>query len=63
MRSELVEVEVEVLRETAKAVLVTDGNVEAWVPRSQCELHKVEGKRSLWVITLPENVALDKGLT
>lgn len=37
MRNEPVEIHVEILRETERAFLVTDGETEAWFPKSQVE--------------------------
>lgn len=56
MKSDLVDIEGKVRNETEKAYLFWDGNVEVWLPKSQCE----------WdgdcVMTMPEWLAVDKEL-
>ena len=62
MKSHLVDIEVSVHRETEKAILVSlDGDKAkaVWLPLSRVEIHYQ--KRSL-IITLPEQLAIDKGL-
>lgn len=60
MRSDLEEVHVEKIAETGAAYLVTDGTTEVWVPKSQCELEKIQG--TLWLLTAPEWMLKAKGL-
>lgn len=62
-RSELAEIEVEIVAETTKAWKVrTDSDHEAvWIPRSQCEVEKDEVS-GIATITLPEWIAIDRGL-
>lgn len=61
--SDLIDVTVQLHHETPKAVLVSDdGDREnaVWLPLSQCE---IEHKRSgIVVVTLPEWLAIEKGL-
>lgn len=60
-RSTLVEIEVDVITMTDKAILVThDGDTETWIPKSMCEYEKVG--RMQYVLTMEESFAADKGL-
>ena len=63
MKSNLVDIDVQVLHETEKAALVTvdipDNGV--WLPKSQIELSET-GIGGIMTMTLPEWLALDKGL-
>ncbi|ACL58719.1 hypothetical protein [Methylobacterium nodulans] len=64
MRSDLVDLTVRLHHETARAVLVsTDGNREkaVWIPKSACEIELDAGKAT-HTLTLPERVAVEKGL-
>jgi hypothetical protein len=63
----MVEVAVEIKVSTDKAILVSDGSEEIWVPISQVkELENVsdleEAIANLEVITIPEWLAIQKGL-
>ena len=58
-KSDLVDISVEVRVETKKAWLLYDGAREAWVPKSQAELHIEPGKGT--TLTCPEWLARDKG--
>ena len=58
---EMVDIFVDIIRETEKALLVTDGVIETWLPKSQIEIietYKDNGAD----IELPEWLAIDKGL-
>lgn len=63
MKSELVDIEVTIHAETDLAILVSDdgdkGNA-VWLPKSQIEIEK-SGKT--YVVTMPEWLADDKGLS
>lgn len=60
MKSRLTDIDVELRHETASAVLVSvDGEKSVWLPLSQIE---VEPNGLLHTITLPEWLALEKGL-
>ena len=63
-RSNIIDIDVEVLARTEKAVLVHTGNKEqaVWIPLSQCELSK-SGFGGIETLTLPEWLATEKGLT
>ena len=63
MKSNLIDIDVEVVHRTAKAVLVHTGNKEqaVWVPLSQCEIEP-SGFAGIETITLPEPLAMEKGL-
>lgn len=60
MRGETIELTVEIVHETEKAVLFTDGTAEKWVPRSQ--IQAMESTRNgAWQVTLPEWLAKKNG--
>ncbi len=63
MRSNVIDLDVQVLHETDKAAMVTldvpDNGV--WLPKSQIELTET-GIAGIMTVTLPEWLALDKGL-
>ncbi len=54
--SDLVEIAAEKRRETELAILIFDGDREAWIPKSQCE-DNGDG-----TFTMTEWLAKDKGL-
>lgn len=54
-RSDLVDIELELRFETDEAFKVSDGKTVCWLPKSQCER---DGK----VFTMPEWLAVEKGL-
>lgn len=64
MKSDIIDIDVELLHRTEKAVLVHTGNKEqaAWVPLSQCEITPNGAFDGIETITLPEWLALEKGL-
>lgn len=63
MKSNVIDIDVQVLRETDKAAMVTldvpDNGV--WLPKSQIELSET-GIAGIMTVTLPEWLALEKGL-
>ena len=62
-KKELADVEVIIHHETDRAILVsTDGNAAKaeWVPKSVTEIEYSHGNKA--TITLPERMAIDKGL-
>lgn len=62
MKSNIVDVEGMVHHQTKKAVLfsITGNRSDAeWLPKSQIE---IENKHPIWTITLPEQLAVEKGL-
>jgi hypothetical protein len=59
MKSDLVDIEVVIKIETAKAVLVNDGKRDVWLPLSQVEMERDNEKT---FVTMPEWLAIDKGL-
>ena len=69
MKSDLIDVAVQMHAETEKAVLVSDDGDKdkaVWIPKSQCEIEfdssmKIRGKGSA-MITLPEWLAKERGL-
>jgi len=56
-----IEIEVETIGRTEKAVWVTDGKVKAWVPRSQISDYCGD-EDNMTSIFIPEGIALEKGL-
>lgn len=63
MKSDIVDIDVEVAHRTEKAVLVHTGNKEeaVWLPLSMIEIGP-SGIAGIETITLPERLALEKGL-
>lgn len=57
MKVELVDIAGEIKHETEKAYLFYDGSKTVWIPKSQCEWDEMDK-----VMTMPERVAMDKGL-
>jgi len=55
-----VDIMVEIKHETTKAMLVFDGAIEAWLPKSVIEgVEKGKGKEV--IVSIPEWLAQDKG--
>jgi hypothetical protein len=54
------EITVEIIRESDRAILVSDGDVQEWLPKSQCEYEGEVGQTV--VVSMPEWLATDKGL-
>lgn len=63
MRSNLIEISVEVEARTPKAVLVHEGDKSkaVWLPLSQIEIEE-SANRGIFVVTMEEWLAHDKGL-
>jgi hypothetical protein len=63
VKSNLVDICVEIAAETDKAVLVHEGDKSkaTWLPRSQIEIEETT-TRGIFTVTLPEWLATDKGL-
>lgn len=62
MKSDLVDIPVILHHETALAILVSDDGDRKraiWIPKTACE---IEPNGKVWTLTLPERVALEKGL-
>lgn len=60
VKSDLIDLAVEVRHETVRAYLVHDGKRDVWLPKSQCEVHYEHNKGA--IVTLPEWLAKDKEL-
>lgn len=63
-KRELADLLLELHHETPLAILVsTDGDAEnaVWIPKSACQYEK--RRDGLYAVTMPEKLALDKGLT
>ncbi len=61
--SNLIDLTLHIHAETVGAVLVSDNDDSSeavWIPKSQCEVEA--GKGNVVEVTLPEHVALEKGL-
>ena len=64
MKSDLIDTEIYIVRESDSAWCVAALDTEAyavWVPKSQCEVERRGGSRFA-KMTLPESIALEKGL-
>jgi hypothetical protein len=63
MKSDVIDLTVQILYQTEKAVLVTDSVREngVWLPKSQIEIEQ-SATGGLFIVTLPESLALAKGL-
>jgi hypothetical protein len=64
-RSDLIDLDVHVYARTEKAVLVSADGVKenaVWVPLSQIEIEPHESLQRIYVMTLPEWLATEKGL-
>lgn len=55
-----IEIFLEKKRETALAILFTDGVIEAWLPKSQIETLS-DGETELLEVSVPEWLAKEKG--
>lgn len=54
------EINLEILRESDRAILVSDGDVQEWLPKSQLEYDGEVGQTV--VVTMPEWLAKEKNL-
>lgn len=63
MKSDLVDINVKLLHKTESAILITlDGETKIWLPRSLIEFEEDKEGIGWTLITLPEWLALEKGL-
>lgn len=64
MKSDIIDIDVEVLHRTDKAVLVHTGNKEeaVWLPFSQIEIEPNDAFPGIETVSLPEWLAQEKGL-
>jgi hypothetical protein len=62
MKSDIIDIDVMVAHRTEKAVLVHTGNKEeaVWLPLSMIEIEQEHWGHA--IVTLPERMALEKGL-
>ena len=62
VKAALVDLEVQLLASTPKAwrIAVDDPAKGVWIPRSQAELARSDG--TLYLLTLPDWLAIEKGL-
>ena len=61
MKSDLVDIQLEILNETDKAVRVSDGEHICWLPKSQIEIER-RSKAGGAIVTMPEWLAIEKEL-
>lgn len=62
MKSDLVDIEATALHLTERAILVTtNGDNKVWLPLARVEL-QTRGKVNDYIITMPETLAVEKGL-
>lgn len=62
MRSDLIDISVTLVHQTDKAILVDHGGGEnVWPPKSAVEFER-DANGKTWTVTLPERLALEKGL-
>lgn len=64
MKSNVIDIAGVIHHQTDKAVLFSDTahrEDAVWLPKSQIEIHH-DGHRNFYTVTLPEQLALDKGL-
>ena len=59
--NELVEIAVDVIKETEKALLIFDGSFQTWIPKSKIK-DQCENKGNITSIFLQEWYALQEGL-
>lgn len=57
-----VELEVEIVRETPMAILISYDTTEVWIPKSQIEDGPDKQANGLYLIIVPEWLAFDKDL-
>lgn len=61
-RSDLIDVSVVLVHETERAVLVDHGGAETvWLPKSAVEIARDPSGKT-WTLTLPERLAVEKGI-
>ena len=61
-RSDLIDLELELKHETDKAILVNDGAKDIWLAKSLVEYERAPNSKKMYIVTLPEWLALEKGL-
>lgn len=61
--SAMIELCLEIIRETEKAFLVTDddGDTQAWIPKSQIRCEDLAGPGDMIIFDVPEWLASEKG--
>jgi hypothetical protein len=65
MRSDLIDLSLFLEHETEQAILVHDGDDKkkaVWLPKSACEVERDIMRPRLITVTLPERLAIEKGL-
>ena len=64
MESHLVDLTLEIKHETDRAILVHDGDPDkaVWLPKSAIEIERDRKNPRFAVVTMPETLAIKKGL-
>ena len=62
MSKEPVELSVTIIKETDSAIFVNDGDIKAWIPKSQLLEELLELGEGVFEIVIPEWLAIDKEL-
>ena len=64
MKSDIVDIDVEVVHRTEKAVLVHTGDKDSavWLPLSRIEIEPNDAFSGIETLSLPESLAIEKGL-
>lgn len=55
--SDIIDIACEIRAETEHAVLISDGTIEVWLPKSQVEIDREDG-----TVAMPEWLAIERGL-
>jgi|GEM_PF-1545835 len=62
MSEETIVLDLEIIRQTEKAILAFDGDTQVWLPKSKCTVLCQLPMSDLFEIECPEWIAEDKGL-
>ena len=65
MKSDLLDLTMQRHAETEKAILVSDDGDKAkavWLPKAQIEIAPTESQKQVVIITLPDWLAIERGL-
>ncbi len=63
VNKEEVELELELVHQTDSAYLLSDGDVEEWIPKSLVSSMEDGDEENMVIVTMPEWLATEKGLT
>ena len=59
---DIIEVATTIRHQTDKAILVDEGKEKIWLPKSQVEIDEHDEKTGAATLSMPEWLAVDKGL-